>query len=172
MDFWIKKRELSVKLSRILSLGFNRYKIISMLAQGEFWNTELEKVYLKAVEREKKLLKKALTKMYKIKVDNLKIAIVKSNIPAGIIADILAKEGYDVIAVVSRKGTVSLRRGNSRINLIPIAKRLHGGGHPYAAGGNLKYNILDRILARLGLYRKLDLIVKAVKESLDEILER
>jgi len=171
MDFWIKREELSVKLSKVLSTGYDRYKLISILARGIFWNNELEKTYRKAVEREEKLLKKALSKVQIVKVDNLKVAIVKSNIPAGLIADILAKEGVDIIAVVSCRGTVSLRRGNKSINLLPIAKKLHGGGHPYAAGGNLGYNIFDKFLARLGFYRKLNLIVNAVKASLNEIME-
>jgi len=168
MDFWLRRIELSVKLSKVLSSGFDRYKLISMLAEGEFWNSRLEEVYNEAIKREKELLKKALSRVRKVKVNDLTIAIVKSNIPAGLIADILAKEGVDIIAVVSPRGTVSLRRGSSRINLIPIAEKLNGGGHPYAAGGNLKYNIIDKILAKLGYYRKLHLIIEAVKTSMNE----
>lgn len=167
-DFWIRKIDLSIKLCKVLASGYNRERLISKFREGILWDSELESVYSRRVEREKVLLEKAIKKLREYKVDNLRIAVILAEISAGEITEILAERGYDIIAVVSKKGHVSLRRGNNKIDLVPIALRLGGGGHPFAAGGSLEYNFFDKMLARLGYYRKISRLLKAVKEGLEE----
>lgn len=169
IDFWIRREYLSQKLAKIINsnkiaLG----RIVDELSNGRLWNKEFEEIYNKVLIEEHKQIENALKSLETHKVGNLKIAIVKGNISAGLITDRLISQHYDIIVVISSNGKISLRRGNPKINLIPIAEKLHGGGHPFAAGGILKYSLIDKLLAKfLGIYRKQDEIIKAIKESVE-----
>jgi len=167
-DFWIFSNEISKKLSKIISYREVALKdLIVILSKGEYWNEVLEKAYSRALEREKELLDKGLKSLETYKVKKFNVALVKGKIPAGEIAEILAKKGYDIIVVVSPEGKVSLRRGSKKVNLVPIAEKLNGGGHPFAAGGSLNYHRLDKLLAKyFGIFRKKEIILKVIEEVL------
>jgi len=171
IDFWLRKHDLSVKLSKIIkSNRISKKQIVENLSEGIFWNNDFQKVYEELDTVEKKLLNRALRNVETYNVKGLKVALVKDNIPAGLIADLLAEKGFDIIIVISYTGKISLRRGRNDINLLPIAEKLGGGGHPYAAGAILDYGTVDRILAKyLKIYRKKDKILKAIEETVSSI---
>jgi len=167
-DFWIFSNEISKKLSKVISYKSTSLEnLVEMLSKGIFWNNDLEKKFREVISKEKKMLRECLKTLESYRIKGFKVALVKGNIPAGEIADILAKKGYDIIVVLSPEGKVSLRRGNESVNLVPIAEKLNGGGHPYAAGGSLNYGWFDKFLAKnFGIYRKKETILKAINEVL------
>jgi len=167
-DFSIFSNEISKKLSKIISYrGMPLEALVEMLSKGTFWNSELEKKFREIISEEKKMLRKCLRTLESYNIKEFKVALVKGSISAGEIADILAEKGYDIIVIISPEGKVSLRRGNESINLVPIAEKLNGGGHPFAAGGSLNYGWFDKFLAKnFGIYRKKEIILKAIDEVL------
>ena len=172
-DFWIKSIELTVKLDKVVASGLDRNYIVKVLASGRFWNERFERAYRERVEREREMIEEALSKVRGLTLrGGVRVAVVTGNYPSSLLGEELARRGYHVIAVVSPRGGVSLRRGSDRINLLPIAERLGGGGHPFAAGGSLDYGLLDRLLARLGYYRKLKSLYRAIEEGLSEVEAR
>ncbi len=165
-DFWINKDPLAVKLSKVISSNkIDKLKLIKTLASGTLWDPKWDKIYELQVKREEELIEKALRNMKKLRVHDVTLCIAKGKAPASVLGDRLRNE-CDIIALVTPRGNVSLRRGNNNIDLSEIAKLLGGGGHPFAAGGTLGYNIIDRLLARLGCYRKTSKIIDAVKTYL------
>ena len=167
-DFWIFSNEISKKLSKVISYREVPLKsLVETLSKGIFWNDDLERRFVEVLLKEKRMIAKCLETLETHVIRGFKVALVKGKIPAGEIAELLAKKGYDVIAVISPEGKVSLRRGNSKINLVPIAEKLNGGGHPFAAGGTLNYSWFDRFLAKnFGVYRKKEIVLKAISEVL------
>ncbi|OYT52207.1 MAG: hypothetical protein B6U76_10115 [Desulfurococcales archaeon ex4484_217_2] len=167
-DFWIFSNEISKKLSKIISYREVPLKnLVETLSKGTFWNNDLERKFKEVISKEKEVIDKCLETLETHIIKGFKVALVKGKIPAGEIAELLAKKGYDVIVVISPEGKVSLRRGNSRINLVPIAEKLNGGGHPFAAGGTLNYGWFDKFLAKnFGIYRKKEIVLKAISEVL------
>jgi len=167
-DFWIFSNEISKKLSKIISYREVPLKnLVETLSKGTFWNKDLERKFKEVLSKEKEVVDKCLETLETHIIKGFKVALVKGKIPAGEIAELLAKKGYDVIVVISPEGKVSLRRGNSRINLVPIAEKLNGGGHPFAAGGTLNYGWFDKFLAKnFGIYRKKEIVLKAISEVL------
>jgi len=173
MDFWLKKDELSVKISKIIRSGnVSKNEIIEKLSEGIFWDKGFQEIYDKLSVFEKEIIEKALKNTETYYIKKLKVAFVKGKAPAGLIADTLAEKNYDIIVVISPTGKISLRRGKESINLVPIAKKLGGGGHPYAAGAMLNYNAIDRFLAKFfGIFRKKDKILKVIEETIVAIGE-
>lgn len=171
IDFWLRRHDLSVKLSKIIkSNKVSKKQIIENLSEGIFWNDYFQKIYEELSAVEKRLLNKALKNIETHNIEGFKVALVKNNVPAGLIADVLAEKGFDIIVVLSYTGKISLRRGKNDINLLPIAEKLGGGGHPYAAGAILDYGVIDKFLAKyLRIYRKKDKILKAIKETVSNI---
>lgn len=166
-DFWIREDPLTVKLEKVVASNMDRSVIVKKLASGNFWDSEFERVYLKRVKLEKRLISKALSRVKEYTgPTGLRIAVVTGDYPSSLIGSELAKRGYDIIAIVSPRGGVSLRRGNPKVNLLLIAEKLGGGGHPFAAGGTLRYNFIDKLLARIGYYRKIDLLLNSIFEGL------
>lgn len=168
MDFWLKKDELSVKISKIIKFSnISKNEIVEKLSEGIFWNKRFQEIYDKLSVLEKEIVRKALKNIETYHVKKLKVAFVKGKVPAGLIADTLAEKNYDIIVIISPTGKISLRRGKESINLVPIAKKLGGGGHPYAAGAMLNYNAIDRFLAKFfGIFRKKDKILKVIEETI------
>ncbi|OYT59961.1 MAG: hypothetical protein B6U75_02790 [Desulfurococcales archaeon ex4484_217_1] len=171
IDFWLRRLDLSVKLSKIIkSNKVSKKQIVEKLSEGIFWNDYFQKIYEELRVVEKRLINKALRNIETHNIEGFKVALVKNNVPAGLIADVLAEKGFDIIVVLSYTGKISLRRGKNDINLLPIAEKLGGGGHPYAAGAILDYGVIDKFLAKhLRIYRKKDKILKAIKETVSNI---
>ncbi len=115
---------------------------------------EIREVVERAVSRELKIFSRALKKAVITEVDGVKIvAYFKGNEEhlTSYIANILLSRFQADIAVIVRRGSVSLR--SRTYNVRELAKTLGGGGHPQAAGAPLKPPFYIRLLTLLGIRR-------------------
>ena len=163
IDLWIRQDELAYKLS--LALNKKRKKVVEKLRKEILWDKEIEKYFQKAYNEMKKIAEKIEKKRIEKEIKNILIAIypLKKKYLGYVsyLTEIL--KPADVYVFVTEIGSVHMRwRGKSgKVNLAEVAKKLGGGGHPSAAGGKLRYSIIDRIKFYFGKIPKIEKIFEA-----------
>jgi len=142
IKFWERKDERAEKLNTLLSSGYDKKQMIETIAKGSLWNETFEQKIneykLKRDEALKEMMKTIKIKKYLTTPFGFFLANnLLSSADAGHYS--LAKhEGIEVSAIIFRNGKISFRRReNCKIDLSALAKLFKGGGHPYAAGGDL-----------------------------------
>ncbi len=98
------------------------------------------------------------------------IDVRKSKLPGSISGKYASLEHkLDFTVVIYSNRSVSFYAGlNKEINLLPIARKFNGGGHPFACGCSpklsLKSRILDKILGKRYTAKEIKEILKVVSE--------
>lgn len=171
-DLWKMKEELSWKLSLALA-GYDLEKFRKeKLNKGILWDNELERTFKENKKKIEKLVKKYKEKGIILEKDKEKILLVfderDNSIFISHVFDELKKD-YDSLILVTDSGKMSLRGKN---NVLNIAKRFGGGGHIKAAGALVHYPYLlkkiNKWLFKLGIYPRLNYIIKNIKEESKE----
>ncbi|MGC8974697.1 MAG: DHH family phosphoesterase [Thermoprotei archaeon] len=113
---------------------------------------EISEVVEKAISKELKIYDKALKKAKIKEYGGIKLVYYfkdqEEHITSYIANILMSRHGAD-IAVICRRGSVSLR--SRSIDVRRVALSMGGGGHPKAAGASLKPDLIRRILYFLGL---------------------
>ncbi len=141
LEFWERKDPRSMKLADVIASGYDKKELIESLSLGAFWSEKFDRLreeYLEKKEKEaSQLLKKLVIKQYADKKFGFTLASsILSTADAG--QYVLDHSDVDVSVVVYKDGRMSFRRKpGCTVNLRDIAKLFNGGGHAYAAGGNL-----------------------------------
>ncbi|MEM4263790.1 MAG: DHHA1 domain-containing protein [Candidatus Woesearchaeota archaeon] len=157
IEFWIRKDERSLKLTDLISSGFDKKELIDSLSRGVIWSDRYEKLRKEYFDKKQKafadLLKKLEVKTYLNKKFGFSLApSILSTADAG---DKLltAHQAIDVSVIIYRNGKISFRRRDGcDIDLSKLAKLFDGGGHAYASGGmikefkNISYDNFDKVL--------------------------
>ncbi|MGZ7188577.1 MAG: phosphoesterase [Halobacteriota archaeon] len=156
-DFWINEDPRSEVLSTAISDDASREMLASKLALGIFTDPEIEHLYAVQTSQKNKSINDAL--QTSAVFDHTAITI--SN---GYTSDVAAmlRERYNsrTELILRANGSFSVRTVAPVSN--QIAMQFDGGGHPHAAGGNLRFSIADRIGFRLFAYR-----LKKVRELIE-----
>lgn len=140
-----KSSELAAKLYEIISSGFEKPKLVQTLAQGIFWDEELEKAYEDYQIRKKNALKllEERSKLYRIGDWTCLLSFSDDSLSSSLACDALLKKGSDFVACVWQDGKLSFRR-NSSVPLVKIAKLFSGGGRDEASGGKLEKEVKEK----------------------------
>ncbi|HIH90579.1 DHHA1 domain-containing protein [Ignicoccus hospitalis] len=156
IDLWIRKDPRSEKMS--IALGNRRWRrfLIDKLWKCVGWDADWEEAYEEALREMEESLQKYLKKAVEGEVDGISYVMVPIKLKdvahvSFMAEEIRKKRTYDVIAFVSDVGSLHMRRGTERVDLSELAKEFSGGGHPAAAGGNLNYSFIEKIMHKLFL---------------------
>ncbi len=146
------RNELELTLAYKIGTRSNRerHELINMFSSGIFYNTRVEE-WKKQVEEEKKIIDDFVKKANVFNsASGLKIAVVDLRglrLIGSLLAKKLQQEGVDVIFVLYTDRTGVLY-GDGKVNLLNLALKYNGGGHPNACGVNFKLNFFDKILTK------------------------
>ncbi|MCS7386629.1 MAG: DHH family phosphoesterase [archaeon GB-1867-005] len=129
-------------------------KLLKKFTQGIFFDDEIRRISDRLRKEAEAEVSKTIKRAIKMKThNNLKFAIIdlrKVNLPKSWIArKISEKLDLDFIMVLRRNNAISLYVGSKgkEINLLPIAQKYGGGGHPYACGFRLKLSLKSKVLS-------------------------
>ncbi len=147
-DFWINQDARSEILSTVVYDDFWRQQVSQKLSKGVFLDQDVEREYERQTQKKDKSIKRAIERSRT--VDH--IAVTVSQHYASDVAALLRSKYHSTIEIVLRSnGTFSIRSIEPISNC--IAEQFAGGGHPHAAGGNLLFNVLDRIMFSVWPFR-------------------
>ncbi|NPA99506.1 MAG: phosphohydrolase [Crenarchaeota archaeon] len=145
-DFFLNRYDLTIRWRRVLRwYSWNiRYKALNSFIGGEISPYWMNKLYEDEVKNlYENLIREALGRMDIIEKNGIKIIIfqdVDPKVHPGELTDAAKKNGVTAdIYIVRYPRGASLRSDYYDVSL--IAKKLGGGGHPYAAGIPGKINI-------------------------------
>ncbi len=147
-DFWINKDPRSEMLSTVVHDNAWRERVAKNLSKGTFWDKRLQQEYETQTQKKQKSIERALE--HSRTIDH--VAITVSNQYASDIAALLRQKHGSTIEIILRTSGIFSIRSTAPISN-SIAALFGGGGHPHAAGGNLNFSIVDRILFRLYKFR-------------------
>jgi len=142
LEFWIRKDERAAKLADLIASGqIEKKELVDALALGVLWCEKYERIRKEFLDRKIKetaaLLKKSVIKEY----GGCKFcfAMASSILPTADAGQyVLDNTEAEVSVIIYRDGRLSFRRKQGcALNLREVAKIFNGGGHAYAAGGNL-----------------------------------
>lgn len=115
-------------------------------------DSEISEVVEKAITKELKIYDKALKKAKIREYGGIKLVYYfkdQEEHLTSYIANILMSRHRADVAVICRRGSVSLR--SRSVDVRKVALSMGGGGHPKAAGASLKPDLIRRVLYFLGL---------------------
>ncbi len=142
IKFWERANYKAQKLNTLLSSGYDKKQLIESLAKGSLWNETFEQKMHEYVEKRDEALPEMMKTIRIKKYLKTHFAFfLASNLLSSADAGHYALEkhkGFDVAVIIFRNGKISFRRReNCYVDLSELAKLFNGGGHFYAAGGDL-----------------------------------
>ncbi|NPA85317.1 MAG: hypothetical protein GXO07_04855 [Crenarchaeota archaeon] len=172
IDLWIRSDPRSEKMSLALSNERWRRYLVEKLWRCVGWDKDWEDAYSEVIGEMQKTLNDYLKKAKAGKIGDVSYILIpirrKDVAKVSFMAEEIRREKpYDVIAFVSDVGSLHLRRSSEKVDLSELARRFSGGGHPAAAGGNLNYTLLDKMLHKLLLRPKARAFERGLKEYLE-----
>lgn len=152
-DFYEKEIETANKISDLISSGYDKKDLVSLMKSGDTWNDELEETWQKYDVKRQEAYRTMDETVKVFTYGDLKCAVaLKEPFLSGSDAANHLRDTYnpDVIAVMSPSGVMSFRRADDcTVDLGEIAQMFNGGGHAYAAGGRLDHRVeTDEAYAR------------------------
>lgn len=140
-EFWIRKDERGKKIADLIASGYDKKDLIESLALGIFWSDKFGRLHTDYMNKREKELNQILKKIVVKDYGGVKIAFAISN---SLISTtdagnyVLENNPVDVSVIIYKDGRISFRRRDGvTVNLKQMAELFNGGGHVYAAGGNL-----------------------------------
>lgn len=143
-DFWINEDPRSEMLSTVVHDNAWRQRVAANLSRGIFLDRDVEREYEKQTKKKQKGIKRAMQRSRN--TDHTAVT-VSNHYASDIAASLRRKYGSRIEIVLRTNGIFSIRSTGPISNR--IAMLFGGGGHPHAAGGNLHFSMVDRILFRL-----------------------
>ncbi|MEM3670723.1 MAG: DHHA1 domain-containing protein [Thermoprotei archaeon] len=97
-------------------------------------------------------------------VGSLTVAVGFREPPLGatVACDMIREKFPSDLQVVIKRREISVRRTNSAVNCAKIARALNGGGHDYAAGGELQFEVSDDQSREAAVKAVLDAVSRSV----------
>ncbi len=176
IDLWLFRRWESNFLYRYVEAedsDFWRYKTLDtflMTLRGTDlrWLIEnIEKYVEDYVDRELDTLSKLCSKIYKVRINDIDIAIYTKHhrIPGtSIIGNYVLNRCGGDIAIVLNEELKSISFRSIRCNVRDIAKMLGGGGHVHASGAHLNVNLFQKTLYKVSRRLLIKYIVSKLKD--------
>lgn len=158
IELWQNTKELSTKLNNLIASNYDTHKIVQHLAQGIFWTEEFEQALKDYVDKKEKMLRQMMKSILIKKCLDINFAyVLASNFLLSSEAgqNVLEKhKAADIAVILYPDGRITFRRkDNITLNLVDIAKLFNGGGHEFAAGAKLNFEIkkenLNEIITKL-----------------------
>ncbi|MDP8023656.1 MAG: DHH family phosphoesterase [Nitrososphaeria archaeon] len=147
------RNELELTLAYKIGTRSNRERLelINMFSRGAFYNEKIEE-YKKRVEEENKLIEELAESANVFNsATGLKVAVIDlrgKKLIGSLLAKKLQQKGVDVVFIIYSDSSGVLY-GDGKVNLLEIAKKYNGGGHPSACGVNFKLGFFDKLLTRI-----------------------
>ncbi len=147
-DFWINDDPRSEMLSTVIHNDVWRRQVAKNLCRGIFSNSSTKREYKRQKQKKKKTIRRAIQHS---RTQGKTVVTVSKHYASDIAAVLREKYGSTIEIVIRPNGVFSIRSTDPISNA--IAEVFGGGGHPHAAGGNLHFSTVDRILFRLYTFR-------------------
>lgn len=146
----------ALKLYEVIASHMLDYDYIAEeLSKGNFWNEKFEEAYEFYQITKRKELEYCRRNLKLYKVGDLKFGItLYKNISATTVAmNLLNEYDLDFIICCTKKGRLSFRRKNKKIDMVKISKLFNGGGREDASSASLNRDIsirdFDSIASRI-----------------------
>lgn len=153
-----KDNPLAWKLYELIPGKYGKDALMARLAQGEYWDEELEKFYNDYQERKKEGFAFLFdhTKTYDVGALTFQLAYSTDVLSSTLASKELLKKDIDVAICIWPKGKMSFRRNNKAVDIKALAALFDGGGRDEAAGGFFEethednyHEVFDRIMKRI-----------------------
>ncbi|WP_338603412.1 DHH family phosphoesterase [Sulfolobus tengchongensis] len=174
VDIWLHNDPMGEKLRRIVENNKDfswKNELIKIFFNGILWNETFDKILEEVVSKELEGYKKVMKSYKLINVDGQKVVVaVRWKGPPDISYAsqfLMTRTGASVFASANGK-SISFRSRD--IDVRQFAVKLGGGGHPLAAGAQLKVPLIYRFLNKLGVKGPmLNWVSKVVQNTILEI---
>jgi oligoribonuclease NrnB/cAMP/cGMP phosphodiesterase (DHH superfamily) len=115
------------------------------IASGTFVDNEVYKDYLRYKELERKAIEDLRGNISQFEANGFRVAVgfPKEPLSSTKTCDIIRENTQSDIQISIRNAKISIRRSNEKADCAAIAKMFNGGGHDYAAGGELEFEVTD-----------------------------
>lgn len=146
-DFWVRRDATANKLSDIISSGYDRQELVGMLKSGTTWSPELEERWRRYDARRQEAYARMDSRAESFSYGG--VSCVMSLADGGLSSSdagnhLLETFRTDLAVTMFRSGAVSFRRDDGcEVDLTEVARLFGGGGHAYASGAKLPYEIKD-----------------------------
>jgi oligoribonuclease NrnB/cAMP/cGMP phosphodiesterase (DHH superfamily) len=116
------------------------------IASGIFVDQEVYTDYLSYKEREHEAIEDLHKNILFFETNGFRVAVgfPKEPLSSTKTCDIIRENTKSDIQVSIRKSKISFRRSNEKVDCAAIARMFNGGGHDYAAGGELEFEVTDK----------------------------
>ncbi len=144
------RNELELTLAYKIGTRNNRERLelINMFSKGVFYNEKVE-TWKRQVEEENKIIDDLVNNANIFNsTSGLKIAIIDlrgKRLIGSLLAKKLQQKGVDITFILYTH-TSGVLYGDGKVNLLNLALKYNGGGHPSACGVNFKLSFFDRVL--------------------------
>lgn len=174
VDIWLHDDPMGEKLRRIVENNKDyswKNELIKMFYNGILWDDTFDKMLEEVVSRELEGYKKVMKSYKLIQINGHKVVVaVRWKGPPDIsYASQFLMTRTDASVFVSANGkSISFR--SKEIDVRQFAVKLGGGGHPLAAGAQLKVPIIYRFLNRIGIKGPmLNWVTKIVQNTIADV---
>jgi oligoribonuclease NrnB/cAMP/cGMP phosphodiesterase (DHH superfamily) len=165
--------EEAININRAIRNKKRLQYVFEALSEGRINDEKILKWAKKEERNDEKIKEYVKTLPVFLTKSNYRYAVIdvrKSKLPGSLTGKYASIEhNLDFTVVIYSNRSVSLYAGlNKNINLLTIARRFNGGGHPFACGCSpklsLKSRILDKLLGKRYTAKEIKEILKAVSE--------
>ncbi|QGA53592.1 DHH family phosphoesterase [Sulfolobus sp. E5-1-F] len=174
VDIWLHDDPMGEKLRRIVENNKDyswKNELIRMFYNGILWNDTFDKMLEEVVSRELEGYKKVMKSYKLIQIDGYKVVVaVRWKGPPDIsyASQFLMTRTNASVFVSANGKSISFR--SKEIDVRQFAVKLGGGGHPLAAGAQLKVPLIYRFLNRLGIKGPmLNWVTKVVQSTITDV---
>ncbi|MEM0293371.1 MAG: DHHA1 domain-containing protein [Saccharolobus sp.] len=174
VDIWLHNDPMGEKLRRIVESNKDyswKNELIKTFYNGILWNENFDKMLEDILTKELEGYKKVMKSFKVLEIDGHKLAVaIRWKGPPDIsyaAQFIMSRTGASVFVSANGK-SISFR--SNEIDVRQYAVKLGGGGHPLAAGAQLKVPLIYRLANRLGIkLPMLNWVSNNVKKVIEEV---
>jgi len=174
VDIWLHDDPMGEKLRRIVENNKDyswKNELIKTFFNGILWNDAFDKILEETMSKELEGYKKVMKSYRLLEINGYKVIIaVRWKGPPDISYAsqfLMTRTGASVFVSANGK-SISFR--SREIDVRQFAVRLGGGGHPLAAGAQLKVPLLYRFLNKIGIKSPmLNWVTKVVQNVITDV---
>lgn len=174
VDIWLHDDPMGEKLRRIVENNKDyswKNELIKTFFNGILWNDAFDKILEETMSKELEGYKKVMKSYRLLEINGYKVVIaVRWKGPPDISYAsqfLMTRTGASVFVSANGK-SISFR--SREIDVRQFAVRLGGGGHPLAAGAQLKVPLLYRFLNKIGIKSPmLNWVAKVVQNVITDV---
>lgn len=154
-----------------------RIYLLKKLSEGEFEDKRIKKWAEEQLKRDEEFIERMIREAVEIRITDSgrKYALIdlrpKGGPGTAIARELAKREGIEFSLVLySCDGGFGLYRGRGDVKLKGICELYGGGGHEYACGGRIHFNIIERLICRIFGRRYKPKKVKELLKILEETI--